>query len=413
MFKSNSVINFPNDISIIINYFFICLAFVLPLSRAGISFFSFLLVIAILFDRSIKVRFQNMISNNIIKAVLIFIGFNFLSLFWVESKNIYDALDYILKYCYFFSIFVALVYVKKEYIYKIISAFIFGLFISELISYSIFFELITYNNVSPLNPTPFMSHLDYSIFLAFGSLLLLSRFIYEKERKYKILYGFFFLSITINLFIIGGRTGQLAFFITLLVLFFGIFENKLKAMVLSLSVGIIIFSSAYAMSELFHSRVHLAVKDIQKVIDSNDYDSSWGKRVGAIIIATEITKENPIFGIGISDNMEFLRNSISNNSPELMHMIGYAHFHNQYLQILTQTGFIGLIIFLNIFYQIYKLKFNNNEFNVIKIILPTIFLVGFIGEPFLHKQFTMVLFAVFVGLLVAKNRIENENITSK
>lgn len=401
------------QLSDLINYCFIALAFVLPLSRAGISFFVALMVISALFDKLRMLKIHNLVSNNVIKAICIFLGFNFISLIWVDINNIYGALDYILKYWYFLVMPIGFIYIQKRFIIKIFSAFIVGLFISEMISYSIFFELITYKNVLSSNPTPFMNHLDYSVFLAFGSLLLLSRFIYEQNIKYKIVYGIFFLSITINLFIIGGRTGQLAFFVTLLVLFFSIFENKLKAIVFSVLIGVIIFGSAYTLSELFKSRVNLALQDIQKVVDSNNYDSSWGMRLGAIIIGKEILLEHPMIGVGIADNIVALRESIDYNHPELKHMGWYMHFHNQYLQILTQMGIIGLILFLNIFYQIYKLKFVNSEFNVIKIILPTIFLVGFVGEPFLHNQFTMVLFAVFVGLLLSQNRIENENSNSK
>lgn len=399
-----------NNLTQWINYVAIALAFVVPLSRAGISFFCALLILLVLLDKDFKNKFKTLLYfNDIVKAISIFLIFNIIALIYTSYENLLSAIDYVSKYWYLLSIFIIGLYITQENIYKAISVFILGLFISELISYGIFFELISYKNVLPNNPTPFMNHLDYSIFLAFTSLLLLARLIYEKDStKIKFLYLIFFISSTTNLFITGGRSGQVAFFITLMVLFFSIFKNKFKAFILSLSLGVFIFTVAYNYSYLFNSRVNIAFNDISQVTKSQDFCSSWGMRAGAIIIASDIVSEDPIFGVGIADNIKDLKDIIKNDYPNLQCMDWYMHFHNQYLQIITQTGIVGLLIFLYIFYSMYKTQFENNEFNVIKTILLGVFLVGFIAEPFLHKQFSMMLFSLFVGILVAQNRIENK-----
>ena len=131
-------------------------------------------------------------------------------------------------------------------------------------------------------------------------------------------------------------------------------------------------------------------------------------RAGSLIIAKDIIVEHPLLGIGIIDNMDKLREKIDEEYTSMKCLRWYMHYHNQYAQILTQTGVIGLIIFLLIFYNILKLSYINFEFTIIKILLVSIFLIGFSGDPILHKQFTMALFALFVGILNAQHRIENE-----
>ena len=75
--------------------------------------------------------------------------------------------------------------IKKEFIPKILGAYLLGMFISEILSYGIFFELWTTRHGDPSDPTPFMNHLDYSTFLTFTSLLLFNRFFNYMNTLFK------------------------------------------------------------------------------------------------------------------------------------------------------------------------------------------------------------------------------------
>ncbi|MBN2823735.1 MAG: hypothetical protein JXQ76_00305, partial [Campylobacterales bacterium] len=247
----------------LLNYLFIAYAFVIPLSRAGIVVFLLLILLVwIFFTKNHLKDIENIYQSNAFKAFVLFWLYNFLSLLWVEQQNLSDALKIVVKYWYFLTVIVIANYIQKEKILTVLSAFILGMFISELLSYGIFFELISLNRGSPNDPTPFMNHLDYGLFLAFTSLLLLSRLLYEQSLKYRLFYLLFFISVTINLFIVGGRIGYVAFVISLIILFMHRFEHRLRAFVVALGVLVTIVSLAYNFSSTFKDRLIASIESI-------------------------------------------------------------------------------------------------------------------------------------------------------
>jgi len=186
-----------------------------PISRAGISFFTALFIILLIvryyfYDNTdIKYIFKQKVTI----SFALFILASFVSLLY--SDHWLDGLRYDIKYWYYVPIILIATTLKKEYIPKTISAFLLGMMISEILSYGIFFELWTWKHGNPSDPTPFMNHLQYSMFLTFTSLLLLNRVFFETQIKWKIFYFLYFLTVTSNLFLNGGRTGQIAFILSI------------------------------------------------------------------------------------------------------------------------------------------------------------------------------------------------------
>lgn len=390
-----------------LNCLFILYAFSIPLSRAGIVIFSMLMILQWFFSKHKKNDLHLAWQNHAIKALILYFLYNVISLLWVDSHNLYHATEAVIKYWYFFPVLIIATNIDKEYILKVISAFVLGVFISELLSYGMFFELITMKHGTPNNPTPFMTHLDYALFLSFTALMVLSRLLYEESLKYRLFYIFFFLSVTTNLFITGGRVGYIIFIITLIILFLHRFENKLKALTYSsLILGSILFI-AYNLSPTFQSRVNQTQQSLEKLYYNQNYCTSWGTRAGAFIVAKEVSKSSPIFGVGIEDHIDSLQEVIKTKYPNMECFSWYMHYHNQYLEIITKTGIVGLLLFLAIFYYLWKMKFQSKEFEVIKIILLSVYLIGFFADPFfILKQFTMAMFILFFALLNAQYSIE-------
>ena len=112
------------------------------------------------------------------------------------------------------------------------------------------------------------------------------------------------------------------------------------------------------------------------------------------------------------------RPNIDKNSKFICNM----HPHNYYLEILTETGLLGLIlilvIFINIFYiSFYKKYFLPSSLKYNIFITPFIFL--FISEIFPIKStgsffttgnttYLFLLIAIIVGLVRKENHIENK-----
>jgi O-antigen ligase len=395
------------NITTLLNYTALAYAFALPLSRAAISLFSVLLIVLWILEGNFKVKYQLLSTNKIVLSLLAFLLFNGISLLW--SEHLVEALDYIKKYWYFLPLFAIFTSLKKEYVTKLMTAFILGMFISEMIAYGVFFELWTFKHASVQNPSPFMHHIEYSVFLAFTALILLNRIFNAGDAKHKLFYAFFFITVSGNLFLTAGRTGQLAFVVGLLVLAIVSFKSKVKALLVTLILSIAILGIAFTVSKTFHHRIITGKNNIVNIIKNKNYCTSWGSRVGAWILAGDIIENAPILGVGNADNMHQFHTLIDTKYPTIkcMHK-SFMHMHNQYLQIWTGLGVVGLILFLLIFYYLYRLKIQNRTFSNIRYIYIAILLFAFIPEVLLHRQFSMALFTLVVGLLLAQHRIENE-----
>ncbi len=102
---------------------------------------------------------------------------------------------------HYLSIIIIVTMVSKDYINKIVTAFVLSMLFSEICSYFIFFGFLEpFNNATIINPVPFMlNHTIYSVFLALSLGILLYKF-FENEFKTgninKIIILFFSTTIT-------------------------------------------------------------------------------------------------------------------------------------------------------------------------------------------------------------------------
>jgi O-antigen ligase len=96
--------------------------------------------------------------------------------------------------------------------------------------------------------------------------------------------------------------------------------------------------------------IYPVIDFINQIIRSDDY--SWGTRIDAWIIMLNIVKENPILGLGFA-NYYWI--------TPLFPIRGYAvsfNSHNQYLDIIAQTGLLGLGCILWFFLEAGRLGWN-------------------------------------------------------
>ena len=50
--------------------------------------------------------------------------------------------------------------------------------------------------------------------------------------------------------------------------------------------------------------------------------------------------------------------------------------------------------------------------NAYSIVLAAVYLLGFLGEPYLHKQVTLVMFSLFAGLISAEQLDDRQSASS-
>ncbi len=389
----------------IINYLILIYAFSLSLPQGLKRFTAILMILLWLTDKK-KYTLQVIAP---IKIFIIFILMSLLSIFWSEYANLSDILNYIKTYWHYIPLFIIYKYLKKENMNLSITFFLFGIFISEILSYGNFFNIWQVGRGTPSDPTVFYNHTQYSIFLAVSSLLIHIKILHEENSVSKLFLILFLMSVTINLLINGGRTGQIAFFITI----FSFIIYKYRFNFKFIFIGALIITSllftSYQFSPIFKDRFNQLSLNINKIIDNNNFTSSIGGRLGFYLVAKDLILESPMLGQGTNSHIQASQKIIEDKYPELTRTYTLSHTHNQYLEIIFQLGLVGLFLFLFIIYKTFSLKIEDVELDSIKFIVISLFLVGSLADVLFHLHSTISLFSFIIGVIFAQHRIEERS----
>ena len=366
------------------------------------------MVILFIIRGDVLKHIKSALSNPVVRAFLyIFIAYT-VGLLWTE--NITEGLYWVksIKYGLYLIVFYAIV--DGRYIDKVISAFILGMLVSELTSYGMLLgimpwmlklgDIIFYQTYAVGDPSPFLHHIHYGVALAFTVILLIRKTFFEdNSRVLKISMSLFIITATSNIFITGGRTGYITFFLLVAVL--ALFYLRKAAVFLFLAI-IMVFTLAYNISPIFNTKIHQTEQSIEKIFQKTpDFDSSFGSRMGVYYYASDIIKENPLFGVGTGDSMDELYKRV----PEEMKIIqSMPHEHNQYLSVLVKLGIVGLVIYLNIFYQIFRYKQDEKDLRFIMVFVTLAIAFGTLMTQF-NLRFFLPLWVVFLAVtLIGRER---------
>jgi len=393
------------------NYLIVAYAFVLPITIAGIVLFEHLIIFSFLigyFKGKISVDFSELKNSKTIVVLGLFLLLSLVSVIWSDDKTF--ALLYLTKYYHFLLIPIIYLTLNTKYIKPVFTGFLLGMLLSEIFSYLIFFEIIQYNNIPANDPSPFMNHIDYSVYLSFTSMILLNRIFFTEENKYKLFYFLYFLTTTSNLFLNGGRTGQIIFIVSIFVILYLNFHNKVKGGLIATFLIIGIISTAYTVSPVFKQRGELAYNDITNTFSKDDYSQSFGIRVSLWIMGVNVFKDNLLLGTGIGDEKTGMQKYAHKYNVTLYKNIpdkGDIDYHSMYIQHAVQLGILGLILIIYLVYSLYKINIKSNLYRNLSIAFATSILISAIVGNTLHSIFPMTYFVFFTSILSAISRNEN------
>ncbi len=380
-------------------FLLIILAFLMPLTVFGGNLIIVIICVLWLFSGNYKSKFDQIINNKLMLASIVFFCIHLVGLLWTE--DLAWGLHIVHKMWYFIGLFPILyTIVRKDYISHYISAFLLAISITEVCSYLVWFEVIEpFKNATVSNPTPFMSHISYNPILAFAIYFVLHEIFFNKKITNLVfsLYSFFAISMTINMFITGGRAGQVMFFAMIAIIIFQFFNTqKIKALFLISFLIPGIFFTAYTTSDLFQERVDAAVKN--SLFYSENKASSVGLRITFALNSWEAIKKNPIIGVGTGDFPIEYKKINKINTPGLPNT---TNPHNMYVLVAMELGALGVISMLSIFYYQIKLSFNSsNKFiRDFGITLPLLFLVIMWSDSYLLGHYTTLIFVFFSSFL--------------
>lgn len=387
---------FNKNISDINSYLLMLLGFTLALSVSIPSIIFALMLLLWLYEGNFSEKFTTIKNNPITYSFLAYFLINVIALLWtndlVWGLHILAKQWKILTFVFFLTI------VQKEHIKYYIVAFLLSMSLSETISYGIWFKIIEpFHGCTIENPTPFVGHISYNPFLAFSAYLLAYFLLFtdSKNLLQKAISLIFLTTMTINMFITGGRAGQIGFFIMIAILAIQYFKKSYIKIFLTIAIFIpTIFFIAYSSNQQFQSRVDFAIDEVQHYKEKPN--SSVGARLTFLLNSIEIIKQNPFFGVGTGDFPREYEKMNTKNTPEAWPI---TQPHNMYILVLVQTGIIGLIALLSMFYMQIKLSFKKIEYYQIRFALPLFFLVIMLSESYLLIHHTTLLFTYFSSFL--------------
>jgi len=380
-------------------YLLIALAFLMPLTVSGANSIIIVICLLWLLSGDYKAKYNQIISSKLMIASIVFYCIHVIGMLWTE--NLLWGLHILHKMWYFLLFFPILFnIVQRKYINYYLGAFLLAIALTEIASYLVWFQIVPeFKNATVGNPTPFMSHISYNPILALAIYLIYyNLFIKTNLSALKFFaYSFFAISMTINMFITGGRAGQVMYFVMLAILIFQFFSNdKIKSLFTVLVLVPLIFFTAYQTSNIFQQRVDLAVNNTINFELSRN--SSVGQRITFAVNSWEVIKENPIIGAGTGDFPIEYKKYNQINSPQVPTT---TNPHNMYFLVLAQLGIVGLVSMLSIFYYQIKLSFNasNRFFKDLGIALPLMYLVIMWSDSYILGHYTTLVFVFFSSFL--------------
>ena len=403
-------------INLILNYLFILFTFILPLSHKGSQSLLIIMMLLFLLRGNFFHYIKTALQNKIVLAMSLY---GLVHIVWLLGTESTTDSSWVLKsgLFYFYPI-VFISFLDFRFLKHYLFSFFLGMLISELASYGLFFEILPESfgyYSSYADPTPFFHHTHYGLILSFTLVMIFQDFFLKKENLLtRISLALFFLTASINLFITGGRTGYVLYLILLFTGAILLFKKQIIYMFIGLSIFlVIVFTSAYNFSSLFHNRVNTTISTVSNIIHQEEkfYNTSLGSRLVVSQSALGVISENLLFGVGTSDHLNEVRAYTSVNRPEIQHLANaFFHLHNEYLSILVQFGIIGLIVYLNIFYQIYRYKQENIMLKNMQLILSVaIIFFGFIDIVTNKTELSLVLLVTFISVTLLTPRHQSIN----
>ena len=209
----------------------------------------------------------------------------------------------------------------------------------------------------------------------------------------------------VSIVLLQSRLGLFSL-ILIYILFFFIYKNKRKNYIISLLI-------------VFLSSISLSSSDGSKVVDKNynilnlESDESLNQRLNFYSIAIELFNQKPIFGHGIGSwKYESLAYKKSEDNTVL---IPY-YTHNDFLQILVETGIIGLgiyfVILLYLFNNVLKLFKRDKNMSIFIILFVLFFLNSMINFP-LHRSQEFIPFILCCSLIMSSVEVKDNSSRSK
>jgi O-antigen ligase len=307
-------------------------------------------------------------------------------------------------------VFNALKKTESKHFASIVLIGLYAMYLPALVSVynyisnkTLFDQLILESKPLPIEFGYGIYHIQFSILLAIsvvlGVYVLLHRKSWDLSALNKTFIGIISLLNFIFLHILSARTGLLALYFGLLMIFVPVLiKMPLRNKIISIIAGLLLPILILSASSSLRNRLRNTAADFEVAWsgkDANDY--SFAMRVQAWKNATQVIKKNALIGVGIGDADKVLKENFAQMNSSIS-PANRKNPHFQFLETATQSGLVSACIFLMIL--AFSLSRNSNKNSLLASIALLLFLASCF-ESILERQASVVAFATFIALALA------------
>ena len=398
---------------VFLNRMLIVYAFVLPFSRWWSKRLIITLLIIWMFS-FIKKDLIIILKQKVVLYIIAFITLMGISWFYTEldpGTTIF-YLKRFLSYLLLPLITISLI-LKQQYIKYVLQAFIFSIFINEIISYGIAFGWWLHVDELGFPLVGAMHHSTYSIFVAFTIMLTMYEILHTRSKAIWGIYGIFLLLMLGNLVLSGGRTGQISLLLAIITFAFLYYRKNINVILSFILIPILFFVGAYYLYKPFEVRTNQVLVDVKSSIEKQTYGSSVGNRIGSYILLSYIAKDNTVFehilGHGAGELQWVLNSTIDEHKlTGFERSRRYQMFHNNYIDAYVGMGLVGLFLMIMILKSIFDISLRNHKLNYIKISFTLILIFSFMPHYTLYSKYIMLLMALFISIFIVQSQYEKK-----
>lgn len=326
-----------------------CLSF----STAGANLALVGFIVCAAFSKKWFYDFHLITSSAVAKISLICFALLCLSSVWTEANLTY-SLAWISKYkkLLILPLMMPFFQERKDRVF-----FIKVLFLSLLSGLAVsYFNYLGWTRIGDCPEVGCSTHSYITLSMLNCLLFIVSFALFSSEVgvRQKLFYGLCMLLSAANvLFVLPSRTGQILFFILLVLSPLAVWGRRVvdtRKKWLSLVASLLLIGiSLIALQTMKGSRLMDSIEKIRthkvEAFNSNSDKVSVDVRFEFYKKAFVLIQQKPLLGWGAGGHEpEFLRMSEQGNTPN--EQFKFANPHNEYLSWTVQTGLIGLVVFL-------------------------------------------------------------------
>lgn len=367
--------------------------FAIPTSTALLNLGALLLLIAFLTNKEFIKNLSTTIKNPFsIFGILLLILMSIATL-WstAPTEEIVHGLTKMRAF-YLIPVFLA-VFLDQKNAAGLLYGFMIGVFISLLLSFSMYFGDFYAFKAYENNWSVFYAQGYPAYFLSIFSIILLAGVLTKSFSRFTSIVAIIliFLSVFNVLFLTISRTGQISIILMILVVLF--FYNKKISFLAGIPLLLLSIFILPIYSSNISERFAIAFTEVQE-FEKGNYVSNTGLRLEYQKNTLNLIKESPIFGHGTGSFVTEYTKRLSED--EEMHL---QQPHNDYLFVTAQIGISGIVILFGL--MLSAIMQSRKKPESIKLIIYSIISFMFIGT-LANSLFTdNVSGAAFVLLMTA------------